>query len=59
MERHDLEIVTTGDLRRLYMNIRRTLICGYFNQVAHKGGDKGMYQTMGDDQVRVLKAFIT
>ena len=51
MERHDLALVSTADQTRLYANVRRALVCGYFTQIARKDG-KGSYRTVRDDQVR-------
>lgn len=51
MERFDIDLVSTQDERKLYLNVRRALVCGYFMQVAHKEGDKGGYLTVKDNQV--------
>ena len=52
MERYEVAILSTPDERKMYMNIRKVLCCGFFMQVAHKGGEKGNYQTVKDNQVR-------
>ncbi|KAI0942400.1 DEAH-box ATP-dependent RNA helicase prp43 [Taiwanofungus camphoratus] len=51
MERFDIDLVSTQDQRKLYLNVRKALVCGYFMQVAHKEGEKGQYLTMKDNQV--------
>ena len=51
MERVDLELVSTQDERKLYTNIRKVIVCGYFMQVAHKEGEKNAYLTVKDNQV--------
>ncbi|KAJ3559577.1 hypothetical protein NM688_g256 [Phlebia brevispora] len=54
MERFDIDLVSTQDERRLYTNIRKVLVCGYFMQVAHKEGEKNQYLTVKDNQVVAL-----
>ncbi|KAF8635093.1 hypothetical protein AX15_000533 [Amanita polypyramis BW_CC] len=54
MERFEVEILTLEDEKKLYQNIRKTLVCGFFMQVAHKEGEKGNYLTVKDDQVVAL-----
>ena len=51
MERNDLDILSIDDERRLYDGIKQALICGFFIQVVHKGGEKGSYVTAEDNQV--------
>ena len=51
MERNDLDIVSINDERKLYNEIKQALICGFFMQVAHKEGEKGLYVTAKDNQV--------
>ncbi|KAI8977852.1 pre-mRNA-splicing factor ATP-dependent RNA helicase PRP43 [Trametes punicea] len=51
MERYEIELVTTQDERKLFTNIRKALVCGFFMQVAHKEGEKNMYLTVKDNQV--------
>ncbi|KAI0653665.1 pre-mRNA-splicing factor ATP-dependent RNA helicase PRP43 [Cubamyces menziesii] len=51
MERYEIDLVTTQDERRLWTNIRKALVCGFFMQVAHKEGKRSTYLTMKDDQV--------
>ncbi|CUA68071.1 pre-mRNA-splicing factor ATP-dependent RNA helicase DHX15/PRP43 [Rhizoctonia solani] len=50
MERFDLNLVGISDQRKLYLQIRQALICGFFMQVAHKG-EKSTYVTVKDHQV--------
>ena len=52
MERFDIDLVSTDDMRKYYVNIRRALVCGFFMQIAHKeGGTKGAeYITVKDNQ---------
>ena len=52
MERFDVDLVTLADEKKLYTNIRKALVCGFFMQVAHKEGEKGNYLTVKDNQVR-------
>lgn len=52
MERYEVALLSTADERKMYMNIRKVLCCGYFMQVAHKEGEKGNYLTVKDNQVR-------
>ena len=51
MERFEIELVSTEDERKLYTNVRKALVCGYFMQVAHKEGEKNQYLTVKDNQV--------
>ncbi|KAI0325144.1 P-loop containing nucleoside triphosphate hydrolase protein [Cubamyces sp. BRFM 1775] len=51
MERYEIELVTTQDERKLWTNIRKALVCGFFMQVAHKEGEKNAYLTVKDNQV--------
>jgi len=51
MERHEIELMSTSNVPLLYKNIRRTLVTGFFTQVAHKEGEKGSYMTVKDNQV--------
>lgn len=50
MERFDIDLVSTQDQRTFYINIQKTLVCGFFMQVAHKEGEKGNYSTVMDNQ---------
>ena len=59
MERYEIELVTTQDERKMWLNIRRALVCGYFMQVAHKEGEKGNYLTVKDNQVRCLSGWFS
>ncbi|KAF8073478.1 P-loop containing nucleoside triphosphate hydrolase protein [Lyophyllum atratum] len=54
MEKFDVELVSLSDERKLYVNIRQALVCGFFMQVAHKEGEKGNYLTVKDNQVVAL-----
>ncbi|KAH9848244.1 pre-mRNA-splicing factor ATP-dependent RNA helicase PRP43 [Lenzites betulinus] len=54
MERYEIELVTTSDEHKLWTNIRRALVCGFFMQVAHKEGEKGGYLTVKDNQAVAL-----
>ena len=51
MERYEIELVSTSDERKLFQGIRKSLICGFFMQVAHKEGEKNGYVTVKDNQV--------
>ena len=53
MERLEIGLVTKSydDQTKQYMNIRKSLVCGFFMQVAHKEGEKGSYVTVKDNQV--------
>ncbi|KAH8105458.1 P-loop containing nucleoside triphosphate hydrolase protein [Cristinia sonorae] len=51
MERFDIDLVSTQDERKLYVNVRMALVCGYFMQVAHREGEKNQYMTVKDNQV--------
>ena len=51
MERNDLDIVWIDNEIKLYDGIKQALICGFFTQVAHKEGVKGMYITAKDNQL--------
>ncbi|KAG5730309.1 Pre-mRNA-splicing factor ATP-dependent RNA helicase PRP16 [Termitomyces sp. T112] len=54
MEKFDIELVSLSDERKLYINIRQALVCGFFMQIAHKEGEKGNYLTVKDNQVVAL-----
>ncbi|KII84726.1 hypothetical protein PLICRDRAFT_126611 [Plicaturopsis crispa FD-325 SS-3] len=54
MERFDVDLVSMTDERKLYVNIRQALVCGFFMQIAHKEGEKGNYLTVKDNQVVAL-----
>lgn len=51
MERFEIELITTRDERKMYTNIRKALVNGFFMQVAHKEGEKNQYLTVKDNQV--------
>ncbi|KXN81059.1 putative pre-mRNA-splicing factor ATP-dependent RNA helicase prp43 [Leucoagaricus sp. SymC.cos] len=50
MERLDIDSVSLMDETKLFVNIRKALVCGFFMQVAHREGDKGSYTTVKDNQ---------
>ncbi|KAF8228680.1 P-loop containing nucleoside triphosphate hydrolase protein [Tricholoma matsutake] len=54
MERFDVDIISLSDERKLFINIRQALVCGFFMQVAHKEGEKGNYLTVKDNQIVAL-----
>ncbi|KAI3611400.1 atp-dependent rna helicase prp43 [Moniliophthora roreri] len=54
MERSEVELVSLNDEKKLYMNIRKALVVGFFMQVAHREGEKGSYLTVKDNQVVAL-----
>ena len=51
MERFEVELVSLADQTKLFVNVRKALVCGFFMQVAHKEGEKGNYLTVKDHQV--------
>ncbi|KDR75659.1 hypothetical protein GALMADRAFT_121825 [Galerina marginata CBS 339.88] len=51
MERFDVDLISLSDEKKLFVNIRQALVCGFFMQVAHKEGEKGNYLTVKDNQV--------
>ncbi|PFH46026.1 hypothetical protein AMATHDRAFT_8337 [Amanita thiersii Skay4041] len=51
MERFEIDSISVTDEKKLYQNIRKALVCGFFMQVAHKEGEKGSYMTVKDHQV--------
>lgn len=53
MSRHNVELNTTQDERILSDNVRRSLVCGFFMQVARKG-EHGEYETIKDKQAVAL-----
>ena len=54
MERFEIELISVPVEAKLYQNIRKALVCGFFTQVAYKGGVglKESYLTVKDNQVR-------
>jgi pre-mRNA-splicing factor ATP-dependent RNA helicase DHX15/PRP43 len=53
MERSELELISrTSGGPAFYDNIRKTLVCGFFMQVAHRTGEKSGYKTVKDNSVR-------
>lgn len=57
MERYEIDLLSTQDERKFYLNVRMALVNGFFMQVAHKEGEKGSYLTVKDNQVSWI-AFI-
>ncbi|KZO97376.1 P-loop containing nucleoside triphosphate hydrolase protein [Calocera viscosa TUFC12733] len=55
MERIDLEITSTSDERKLWHNVRKALMQGFFLQVAHKEGGRGEYRIVKDNQIVYLR----
>lgn len=53
MERYEIPLISTNDERRLYIGIRKSLVCGFFMQVAHSE-DRNAYITVKDNQVCVV-----
>jgi len=51
MERFEIELITLSDEKKLFINIRKALVAGFFMQVAHKEGERGNYLTVKDNQV--------
>ncbi|KAF9447073.1 P-loop containing nucleoside triphosphate hydrolase protein [Macrolepiota fuliginosa MF-IS2] len=51
MERLDIDLVSHSDETKLFANIRKALVSGFFMQVAHKEGEKGNYLTVKDNQI--------
>ena len=56
MERFDLDLTSRRAGPEFYNNIRKTLVCGFFMQVAHKEGEKGAYKTVKDNQVCTMSS---
>ncbi|KAF8882288.1 P-loop containing nucleoside triphosphate hydrolase protein [Infundibulicybe gibba] len=54
MERFEIELISLQDEKKLHLNIRQALVCGFFMQVAHREGEKGNYLTVKDNQVVAL-----
>jgi len=53
MERFEIELVSVpANNSSFYINIRMALVNGYFMQAAHRGGERGGYKTVKDNQVR-------
>ena len=50
MERYEIELVSTQDERRLWQNIRKALVCGFFMQIVHKEGKENAYLTVEKNQ---------
>jgi pre-mRNA-splicing factor ATP-dependent RNA helicase DHX15/PRP43 len=49
MERLDIDLISLSDETKLFLNIRKALVCGFCTQVAHR--DKTSYATVKDRQV--------
>lgn len=54
MERHNIELLSLADEKKLFENIRQVLVCGCFMQIAHREGHGRNYLTAKDNQVVVL-----
>lgn len=48
MERFDIDFISVSDQTKLYENVRKALVCGFFMQVAHK--EEKSYVTVKDNQ---------
>lgn len=59
MERFEIELVSVSDERKMWENVRKALVCGFFMQVAHKEGEKGNYLTVKDNQVLFFPVFVS
>ena len=53
MERYEIELVSTQDEWRLWQNIRKALVCGFFMQVAKRENTK-IYRTLKDNNRAVM-----
>ncbi|PVG02447.1 putative PRP43-involved in spliceosome disassembly [Serendipita vermifera] len=52
MERSEIELTSRAtEGPSFYDNIRKTLVCGFFMQVAHRTGEKSGYKTVKDNQL--------
>jgi hypothetical protein len=40
MERFEIDLISLDDQKKLFINIRKALVAGFFMQVAHKEGEK-------------------
>jgi hypothetical protein len=54
MERMDIDLVSHQDETKLFLNVRKALVCGFFMQAAHKEHGPGSYLTVKDNQVQYL-----
>lgn len=50
MERLDIDLISLNDETKLFLNVRKALVCGFFMQVAHRD-EKKSYTTVKDHQV--------
>jgi pre-mRNA-splicing factor ATP-dependent RNA helicase DHX15/PRP43 len=50
MERFQIDLITLNDTKKLFINVRKTLVAGFFMQVAHKVGKTGNYLIVKDGQ---------
>lgn len=58
MERFDIDLTSRlEEGPRFYNNIRMTLVCGFFMQVAHREGERGGYKTIKDNQVSEMSQY--
>ncbi|KAF8335362.1 uncharacterized protein EI90DRAFT_2913210 [Cantharellus anzutake] len=51
MEKHDIDLVSTTDQGKLYVNIRKSLVCAFFMQIARKENQRKTYSTVKDNQL--------
>ncbi|KAI0084387.1 P-loop containing nucleoside triphosphate hydrolase protein [Irpex rosettiformis] len=51
MERQEIKLVSMTDEWKLSQGIRKSLICGFFMQIAHREGENDSYVTVKDDQI--------
>ncbi|KZT38667.1 pre-mRNA-splicing factor ATP-dependent RNA helicase DHX15/PRP43 [Sistotremastrum suecicum HHB10207 ss-3] len=51
MDRFEIELLSSQDMRTFYDNVRKALCCGFFMQVAHREGNSNNYVTVKDNQV--------
>ncbi|KAF8335376.1 P-loop containing nucleoside triphosphate hydrolase protein [Cantharellus anzutake] len=51
MEKHDIDLVSTTDQEKLYVNIRKSLVCAFFMQIARKENQRKTYSTVKDSQL--------
>jgi pre-mRNA-splicing factor ATP-dependent RNA helicase DHX15/PRP43 len=53
MERFHIDLTSLSDQKKLGVNIRQALICGFFMQVAYiENKQSKTYLTVGDNQVK-------
>lgn len=59
MERLEIDLVSLGDPKKLFVNVRKALVNGFFMQIAHKEGEKGNYLTVKDNQACFMFLWIS